>query len=63
MKPTQCTPIHQGLSNNTEIMEKAPWFERSQHNKQTKQTNRLPSFMDILFNNIPKNGSFVSHGS
>jgi hypothetical protein len=63
MKPIQCTPIHQGLSDNIKIMEKAPWFERSQHDKQTKQTNRLPSFIHILLSNIPKNASFVSHGS
>jgi hypothetical protein len=60
MKPTRCTPIHQGLSKNIKIMEKASWFERSQCDK---QTNKLPSFIDILFNNIPKNASFVSHGS
>jgi hypothetical protein len=47
MKPTWCTPTHQGLPNNTKSAARESWFGISQHAKINK-TNKLPSFIDRL---------------
>jgi len=42
MKPTWCTPIHQGLFNMVPRMhQEALWFGRSQLDKHNKQTTLL----------------------
>jgi hypothetical protein len=38
MKPMRCTLTHQGLFKIPKARQEAPWFRRSQGDKQNKQT-------------------------
>ncbi len=46
VKPTYCIPIIEDFPTIPRPSQEVPWFERSPHDKQTKQPNNLV-FMDL----------------